>query len=320
MNEHLPPGKENAKDSIMAELARVSEQAVPIAHNRKLFGTQIPLPQNRDLQELTMAFNTLSSALHRCQIEPKRSIQNHTQMQQKTKQELLRELAESRDAEEQMRTTLQKRTLLLKEIHHRVKNNLQVVSSLLDMRSLATEDPEVEHILQDSRNQVKAVALVHESLYLSADLASISLEDYVNNLTGHLLHVYGSQAPGVTIRTRIDPVPLGLDLAMPCALLLNELVSNALIHAFPAMGDELGQIRVEFHAQPEDHFTLIVADSGVGLPPDFSFRNVSSLGLQLVNMLTQQLGAELEVASGPGTRFAIRFPGASQAGQNGESV
>jgi two-component sensor histidine kinase len=202
---------------------------------------------------------------------------------------------------------LQERTVLLQEIHHRIKNNLQVISSLLDMQSLASQDPDVDQVLQDSRNQVKAVALVHEALYLSADLASINLKDYVQSLTGHLLHVFGSQAPGVTIHTQVDPIPLDIDVAMPCALLLNELVSNALLHAFPEQDGEPGQIRVEFRAEPDGQYTLVVADNGVGLPPDFSFEDVTSLGLQLVSMLTQQLGGTLSIDHSRGTTLAIRF-------------
>ena len=222
-------------------------------------------------------------------------------------QELLLKLEEHRQKVGQLQIALQDRTVLLQEIHHRVKNNLQVISSLLDMQSLVTQDPDVQQILQDSRNRVKAVALVHEALYQSADLTTINLRHYVQNLTGHLLHVYGGQAPGVTIETQADPVPLSLDIAMPCALMLNEMVSNALIHAFPGKRDETGRIRVEFHAQPGGHYTLIVSDNGVGLPPDFSLEDVSSLGLQLVTMLTRQLEGTLAVDHGQGTTLAVRF-------------
>jgi two-component sensor histidine kinase len=307
MNEHLLPDRQISHSSIRAELARVRDQATQIAQNGKLLGAQIPLPRSQDLQDLTVAFNTLSTALHRSQIELNRSIQDRAKAQKETQQELLIELAESRHEAEELSITLRERTVLLQEIHHRVKNNLQVISSLLDMQSLATQDPSVEHILQDSRNQVKAVALVHEALYLSADLASINLKDYVHNLTGHLLHVYGSQAAGVTIRTEVDPVSLNIDIAIPCALLLNELVSNALIHAFPVQGNERGQIRVEFHALPEGRFTLTVSDNGVGLPPGFSPNDVSSLGMQLVTMLTQQLDGTLTVDHSSGTTLSISF-------------
>ena len=307
MNEHRSPEMQIAQDSPLAELARVSELAAQIAQDEQRHGAQIPLPRSQDLRELTEAFNTLSSALHSGRAKLERSARDLSIALEETSQGLLSELAESRHAEEQFRITLQKRTVLLQEIHHRVKNNLQVISSLLDMQSLVTQDPEVERILQDSRNRVKAVALVHEALYQSADLASINLEDYVQSLTGHLLHVYGSQAPGVSIDTQVDPVPLGLDIAMPCALMLNEMVSNALIHAFPDKRDEPGQIRVEFHAQPEDQFTLVVSDNGAGLPQDFSLEDVSSLGLQLVTMLAQQLDGTFTVDDSEGTTLAVSF-------------
>jgi two-component sensor histidine kinase len=320
MTKHHLPSAQAAQDSTMAEFARIRDQAVQIAQGREHLGAQIPLPQNQELRELTVAFNTLSAALHRNQVEQEQHIRDLTLALQGTDQELLREITECRRAEKDLEVALRDRTVLLQEIHHRVKNNLQVISSLLDMQSLISQDPEIERILQDSRNRVKAVALIHEALYQSADLANIHLENYVQDLTGHLLHVYGSQAPGVIIHTQVDPVALSIDIAIPCGLLLNELVSNALKHAFPVQSEAPGRIWVKFRSQPEGQFTLIVGDNGVGLPPDSLSEDVSSLGLQLVAMLTQQLNGTLEIDRGVGTRFTISFPAHSQAGRNGEAA
>jgi PAS domain S-box-containing protein len=229
-----------------------------------------------------------------------------------------------KQAEDQLRASLNEKVVLLQEIHHRVKNNLQVISSLLDMQAMRTPDPLVAQVLQDSQNRVRAMALVHEKLYRSQDLSSIDIAEYVRGVTGYLLGMYANHGRGVSLDVQVDDVSLDLDMAIPCGLIVNELVSNALKYAFPPseggtpdQGRPPGEGRrdeicVQVRAQEDGRLALAVGDNGVGLPPDLDLSSSESLGLRLVSMLTEQLRGRLELDRSGGTRFTITFPGASR--------
>jgi PAS domain S-box-containing protein len=221
-------------------------------------------------------------------------------------------------AEDQLRASLNEKVVLLQEIHHRVKNNLQVISSLLDMQAMRTSDPLAVQVLQDSQNRVRAMALVHEKLYRSQDLSSIDIAEYIHGVTSYLLGAYGQHARGASLNVQIDDVALNLDMAIPCGLIINELVTNALKYAFPPdegrrpAGDKQDEIRVELRAQDDSRLALVICDNGVGLPPDLDMKSPQSLGLRLVSMLTQQLRGKLELDRNGGTTFTITFPGAGR--------
>jgi two-component sensor histidine kinase len=216
-----------------------------------------------------------------------------------------RDLTERKRAEEQIKASLQEKEVLLKEIHHRVKNNLQVISSLLYLQSKNIQDRQTLEMFQDSHYRVRAMALVHERLYQSQDLARIDFAEYVRSLANHLFRSYGVNTNVIQLKINVHNVFLGVDMAIPCGLIINELVSNCLKHAFP--GGRGGEIQIELPADDDGQCTLVVSDNGVGCPEDLDFRDTGSLGLQLVNMLVEQLEGTIELDRGGGTAFEIRF-------------
>lgn len=218
---------------------------------------------------------------------------------------LVQDLTERMEAEEQIKASLEEKVVLLKEIHHRVKNNLQVVSSLLYLQAEQITDPHVRAILQDSQNRVKSMALIHEKLYQAKDQVRVDVAEYIRNLTSYLFRSYTEQAGGVRLVVRADDIHLGIDTAMPCGLIINELFSNALKHAFPA--GRSGEINVELRRDDDGAYTLSVRDNGVGLPHEIDLYKTTSLGLQLVHTLVHQIDGRLELHRNGGTEFCIRF-------------
>jgi PAS domain S-box-containing protein len=219
--------------------------------------------------------------------------------------EVVEDITERKAAEERMRASLQEKESLLKEVHHRVKNNLQIISSLLSLQASSVKDPGVLELFTESQNRVRAMALVHESLYRSGDLARIDLGPHVESICAHLYRSYGVDAGRIELQTEIGDVALDLDHAIPCGLIINELVSNALKHAFP--GGRRGRILVALVVEAGGKYTLVVQDSGVGLPAKVDVSATDSLGLQLVWGLTQQLRGRVVVGREEGTRFAVTF-------------
>lgn len=208
--------------------------------------------------------------------------------------------------EAQMQASLQEKEVLLKEIHHRVKNNMQVISSLLSLQGSSLTDPGVVAQFQDSQNRIRSMALIHEQLYQSRDLAHINFSEYVQTLTNHLARSYRNGAQHVQVSVEAVDLFLDIDTAIPCGLIINELVSNALKHAFPDRRP--GMIQVKLQALASGACQLSVSDDGVGFPEGVDFRQTTSLGMQLVNTLTQQLAGTLRLEVGPGTTFVVEFP------------
>ena len=213
------------------------------------------------------------------------------------------DITERKRSEEQIRTSLEEKEVLLKEIHHRVKNNLQIVSSLLSLQSGYSREDVVRELFVESQNRVKSMALIHEKLYQSTDMANIDFADYIQSLARNLFHSYVANLETISLTTDVT-VSLGIDHAIPCGLIINELLSNSLKYAFP--GGRHGTISLSFHAR-DTVFELTFKDDGIGLPAGLDFRNTESLGLQIVNTLTEQLGGVIEHSGGSGTEFVIRF-------------
>ncbi len=200
---------------------------------------------------------------------------------------------ERRKAQEQIEASLKEKEVLLKEIHHRVKNNLQIICSLLDLQAEYLTDPQALEVFQESQNRIQSMALIHEKLYQSEDLATINFADYIHELITNLWYSYEVYLDAVELKTDIEPVVLDIDTAIPCGLIVNELVSNSLKYAFPF--GHRGELSIELHSVSENEFILIVSDTGIGLPKDLDFQNTKSLGLQLVNSLTQQLNGTISL-------------------------
>jgi PAS domain S-box-containing protein len=206
------------------------------------------------------------------------------------------DITERRASEERIRTSLREKEVLLKEIHHRVKNNLQIISSLLSLQSTQIRDYQTAQVFRDSQSRVRAMALVHERLYQSADLARIDFGGYVEDVTNHLLRSYQSNPRGVRLNVEVDRVSLNIDTAIPCALIINELVSNSLKYAFPY--GRPGEIRIRLTQGCSDEFNLTIS---------VSFETTDSLGLQLVRSLAEQLNGTVRCRHDSGTEFDIQF-------------
>jgi PAS domain S-box-containing protein len=211
---------------------------------------------------------------------------------------------------------MEKNLLLAKEIHHRIKNNLQVISSLLFLQSEYVQDTKTREMFKESQNRVRSMALLHQKLYQSRNLAGIESSEYIKDLTRNLLVSYGVSDSQISLAVVAEGITLGMDTAVPCGLIINELVSNSLKHAFPSGG--AGDIRVELSRseRPEDAdpqaeggnwYQLVVADNGIGFPEDLDFRKTESLGLKIVCTLTAQLGGSIGLKRDGGCRFTILF-------------
>ena len=219
-------------------------------------------------------------------------------------------------ADEFIRAALKERETLLKEIHHRVKNNMQVVSSLLSLQAAQATEPETIEILDESQRQIRSMALIHEKLYRSGSLAEIDFGDYVKSLVDDLLQMYNVPGGAITIAVDIENVQLGVDTAIPCGLIINELVSNSLKYAFP--DGRTGDVTVALQCANGVH-TLTVADDGVGFPADLDFRTTDSLGMQLVTALVNQLEGTITLDRTKGTTFIITFkPVVARVEKSGE--
>lgn len=219
-----------------------------------------------------------------------------------------RDVTERKQAEAALRSSLEEKVSLLKEVHHRVKNNLQIVASLLSLQAGKIEDPQTLEALQDTGNRVRSMALLHEVLYHSESLARIDFAVYSKEICAHLLRSLGASAPQATLDNRIGPIGLPLEQSVPCGLIINELVSNALKHAFP--GGRSGTISLELGQTEEGILSLRISDDGVGLPPGFDPSKTTTLGLRLVARLANQLNGNFAVAErdDSGTSFQVVFP------------
>jgi PAS domain S-box-containing protein len=212
-----------------------------------------------------------------------------------------------REREARISASLREKEVLLKEIHHRVKNNMQVISSLVALQADELQDAATRAVLMDLTHRVRSMAMVHEKLYQSVDLARVEFAEYARSLLNYLWRAHGTAASAVRLAMDLEPVSLAVNEAVPCGLILNELVSNALKHAF--CGGTGGEVAVSLCYEEESRIVLRVHDNGAGLPPGFDWRQARSLGLRLVQMLAVQLHAAVDVSAKGGTEFAIRFGG-----------
>jgi two-component sensor histidine kinase len=207
-------------------------------------------------------------------------------------------------ANQQLLDAIAAKEVLLREVHHRVKNNLQIVSSLLNLQSDAIVDDQSRKLFQESGNRITAMAIIHELLYETNDFVAVDFGSYLERLQENLFRMYLPDER-VSRIVEVEDVSLGIDEAIPCGLIVNELVSNALKYAFPDKRD--GEIAVRMHRTADGGIKLEVADNGVGLPECLDFRNTETLGLQLATVLVKQLRGEITLSREPGTHFTIHF-------------
>lgn len=207
---------------------------------------------------------------------------------------------------QQLQAALKEKEILLKEVHHRVKNNLQIIYSLLRIQGRQVKDPQVAAIFVESQNRIKSIALIHEKLYRSKDFSEIELKQYIPSLVTSLFSSYAIQTDLISFKTNVEGVSLDIDTAIPCGLIINELISNSLKYAFSKT--ETGEIYVEFRQTETGQISLVCRDNGMGIPKEFDLQNTRSLGLTLVKDLVEQLEGRMTIDHSSGTTFEITFP------------
>lgn len=215
------------------------------------------------------------------------------------------DITDRKIAEEELKNSLREKEALLKEIHGRVKNNLQVISSLLNLQSDYIQDTAARFHFKETQDRLKAMVLIHEKLYQSRDLTSIDFAGYIRNLAVHLFRSYQVNAHAIALHLEVAPLDLDIDRAMPCGLIINELVANALQHAFP--NGARGEICLTLQENAQRQITLQISDTGVGVPAQLDFHRAASLGWQLVNTLAEQIQGEIKLERHGGTKFTLTF-------------
>ncbi|MBM4241970.1 MAG: PAS domain S-box protein [Euryarchaeota archaeon] len=217
---------------------------------------------------------------------------------------VIADITDRKRTQDQIKASLEEKEVLLREIHHRVKNNLQIIYSLLSLQSAYIKDKYDLGIFKESQNRVKSMAMIHEKLYQSEDFARIKFADYIRSLVSELFASYGV-GPNIKINIKVEDILFDITSAIPCGLIINEILTNSIKHAFPE-GIE-GRIFIDLHSDDKGKFTLIMGDNGVGLPEDLDFRNTDTLGFQLVNNLVKQLDGTIQLDRKGGTTFKIEF-------------
>jgi PAS domain S-box-containing protein len=215
------------------------------------------------------------------------------------------DITEQKRAEERLRVSLEEKETLLRELHHRVKNNLQLISSMLILQAQHIQDPAAFAAYNEIQNRIRSMALIHAKLYQAEDLAKINFTKYLQELTTALIHSYGFSADRVSVTLNAPGVMLNLNTAVPLGLIINELVSNCLKHALPE--NRRGEILIDLHAEDDGSYLLRVADNGIGFPEGLDITSTATLGLQLVNTLVEQLKGTIQLERGAGTTFIIQF-------------
>jgi len=223
-------------------------------------------------------------------------------------QGVIRDITERKRAEEQIKASLKEKEILLREIHHRVKNNIQVISSLLSLQAGYITEEKYLDMFRESQNRILSMSLIHEKLYHSRDLTKIDFNDYVRDLVYDLFEYYGANTGSIALNINVENVSLGIDSAIPCGLIINELVTNSLKYAFP--DGRKGELNVSLRPIDDNMIELIIGDNGIGIPEELDFRNTRSLGLHLVTILVEnQLHGEINLDRSKGTEFQIKFKG-----------
>lgn len=298
---------------------------VPIVFGEEVLGTLLLRAQKKDhrfgekeINLCRIVANASYPALRNARIfeemknEKERALQKKIDELAKNEKELASsnkalkdEVEERTRAEGLINTSLKEKEVLLKEIHHRVKNNMQIISSILSIQSSHIEDKKLKSIFDESQNRIRSMALIHEKLYQSKDLSNINFSEYVQELTSNVFKFFNLS--GIRLKLDIDDVQLDVDNSILLGLILNELCTNALKYGFPDGGP--GEIRIELNRLDEDNLMLLVSDNGAGLPDDFDIKKTGSMGLLLVRSMVTQLNGLIEVDEGKEATFKITFPG-----------
>jgi len=254
------------------------------------------------------------------QVELEAQVEARTEKLKIANQALQGEVGERTRAEERLRGSLeeqemllQEKETLLQEIHHRVKNNLQVISSLIDLQARGLEEGEIRDLFVESSNRVRSMGLIHEKMYQFQQLTQVDLRSYIQALGNELIGAYGIEPGKIDLRIDAEEVVLNIDVGIPCGLILNELISNALKHAFPE--GKTGTVRIYAHVEMPGAIVVGVQDDGVGLPQDVDLERASSLGLMLVRQLARQLRGAVVLDRSEGTDIRVSFARSEDGGE-----
>lgn len=218
---------------------------------------------------------------------------------------IARDITELKAANEKIKQSLDEKEILLKEVYHRVKNNLQVVTSLLHIQSKTISDPAVLEVFKESQDRIRMMSLIHEKLYKSKDLSKINFSEYIHNLADYLRQAYPTVSKNIDIKIKSQELYLGVDKAIPCGLIINEVISNAYKYAF--LDGRKGEINIEFTSPEKNQHKLLISDNGIGFPQDIDFKKAKSMGMVLINTLTEQIDGTVELDNKSGTKFTIMF-------------
>lgn len=249
----------------------------------------------------------MEDELIKSQCELENRVQERTIELSEANEQLSLEVAERRQVEARLEASLKEKDVLMREIHHRVKNNMQIIISLLRLQAKYIEDKRCADIFNECEKRIMSMAYLHEQLYNSKDLSMICSKEYINRLTNELFISYNINPSKIRLDINIEDVFIGIDTAIPCGLIINELVTNAIKYAFPE--DKTGEIKIGISSITDDEFEIMISDNGIGIPEEIDLNGAASLGLQLVySLVTKQLGGRIELNRTKGTGFRIRFP------------
>ncbi|MEG4625686.1 PAS domain S-box protein [Microcoleus sp. w1-18aA5] len=280
----------------MKQIQVKAKLVVPIIQHSKLWGLLIAHQCDRPRDWKEWEINLFQQLVNQLAIAIQQSL---------LYQQLQAELSDRKQAEANLKNSLREKEILLKEIHHRVKNNLCVVASLLELQSNTVADPQVSKMFEESQNRLYSMALIHEKLYRSTNLAQINFGEYLEDLVSNLFHSYNISNNQIQLQVLAEPISLNLETATPCGLIANELVSNTLKHAFP--DGTTGTVSVECYQTGDREINLLVKDNGIGFPQKLDFRKTHSMGFQVVCTLTEQLEGTIEISREFGTSFHLKF-------------
>jgi two-component sensor histidine kinase/HAMP domain-containing protein len=266
---------------------------------------RMEVPRLDELGKVMVVFNDMARRIQEDRLTLENRVQARTQELTRLNEVLKQEIAEHGRAEQELRASLKEKEVLITEVHHRVKNNLQIISSLLNMQSRFVQDEHALEILRDSQSRVRSIALIHERLYQSESLANVEFGDYIKTLTTSLLQMYRHIGSGIQVVYDLEQVELPLETAVPCGLIMNELITNALKYAFP--GNRQGSIWISVRGVGS-MVEIRVADDGVGIPRTQELGSTKRLGLPLVTNLVNQLNGTLDIQRQRGSQFKIVIP------------
>lgn len=292
-------------ENIQTNLKVKNGGSVPVLISSSLIETN-----QRDILGLVLVGNDISE-LKKAEEERDRYrehledlVKKRTEKLEQMNIQLKREIIAHEEAEKKLKNSLDEKDILVKEIHHRVKNNLMIISSLLNLQAHQIKDEKALDIFQESQNRAKSMAMIHERLYRTEGMREIEFDEYIRELATDIFHTY-RLGPGIELELDLEHVKIDVNNAIPLGLIINEIVTNSLKYAFP---DGRGKLSIQFYRlKAKDEFELVISDDGVGLPEDFDFKKAKSLGLKLVNSLTEQLDCSIELDRSHGTQFTIKF-------------